>query len=572
MTADPAEAPESPYDDSDADLRKAVLHTFLVESEERLADMEEALVALERRPEDEDLVQEIFRCAHTLKGNALSLDFPKVSEFAHAMEDLLQRFRNRTLPVSSDAISLLLRGVDALRELVLVAPTGRGDLDAVRRDLLDRIRAASLDEAIADEPSRTGDAADTREPLSEWVESVRSDGGNGLGRTPTLRVDIGTLDRLVDLTGEIAIAEGRLRQSLQRHVGTIDDEVLEVHREVGRLFNDLQDVILRVRMVPVGPVFRQYVRTVRDIARSLGKSAQLVIEGEDVEVDTAIVESLKDPITHMIRNALDHGIEPPDVRSAKGKEPTGRITLRASRQAGHLVVDVEDDGAGMDRQKILDVAKAKGLVANHPRSDQEALRVIFEPGFTTSETVTELSGRGVGMDVVRKNVDTLRGVVAVESRADEGTRISVRVPLTLAVIEGFAVGVAGETFVIPLGAVLECLELPADARGRTDAVGVIHLRGSALPYLRLREFFGRTGSPAPRESLVVVRDQDARAGFVVDALYGERQAVIKPLGAPCGGARGISGATILGTGRVALIVDVPSVLRRLQRATPATAA
>jgi two-component system chemotaxis sensor kinase CheA len=274
----------------------------------------------------------------------------------------------------------------------------------------------------------------------------------------------------------------------------------------------------------------------------------------------------------MIRNALDHGIEPPDVRSAKGKEPAGRITLRASRQAGHLVIDVEDDGAGMDRHKILDVAKAKGLVADHPRSDQEALRVIFEPGFTTSETVTELSGRGVGMDVVRKNVDMLRGVVTVESRADEGTRISVRVPLTLAVIEGFAVGVAGETFVIPLGAVLECLELPADAHGRTDAVGVIHLRGSALPYLRLREFFGRTGSPAPRESLVVVRDQDARAGFVVDALYGERQAVIKPLGAPCGGARGISGATILGTGRVALIVDVPSVLRRLQRATPATAA
>ncbi len=561
--------PDSPSDESDAELRNAVLHTFLMESEDRLSDMEEALVALERRPDDGDLVQTIFRCAHTLKGNASSLAFPKVSEFAHAMEDLLQRFRARTLPVTSEAVSLLLRGVDALRELVLVAPAGRDDLGAARRELLDRIRSVSRRGEPSGDPIRTVAAGDTKESRAPAVGSVR-DAGPAPGRR-TLRVDIGTLDRLLDLVGEITIADGRLRQTLHRHAETIGG-VLDVHDEVGRLFGDLHELILAMRMVPVGPSFRPYVRMVRDIARSLGKSARLDIEGEEVEVDTTIVESLKDPITHMIRNALDHGIEPPAVRAAQGKAPVGRLTLRASRQAGHLAIEVEDDGAGIDRQKILSVARAKGLIADRVHGDQDALRMIFEPGFSTSETVTEWSGRGVGMDVVRKNVDALRGSVTVESRVGEGTRVIMRVPLTLAVIDGFAVGVAGDTVVIPLGAVLECVELPADARDRSDLVGMIHLRGSALPYLRLRALFGRVGPPASRESIVVVRDQDTRAGFVVDAVYGERQAVIKPLGAPCDGARGISGATILGTGRVALIVDVPGALRQLQRALSAVAA
>jgi two-component system chemotaxis sensor kinase CheA len=568
--AKPARPPDSPLDESDAELRKAVLHTFLMESEDRLADMEEALIALERRPDDDDLVQTIFRCAHTLKGNASSLGFSRLSEFAHGMEDLLQRFRSRTLPVTGDAVSLLLRGVDALRDLVLVAPTGRETADPVRRELLDRIRALSRERDRSGTAARAVVGEHAKDPQAPASDGVRHP-GHGSGRARTLRVDIGTLDRLLDLVGEIAIADGRLGQSLERHAATIGDS-LDVHRELGRLFDDLQEVILKVRMVPVGPSFRPYARMVRDLARSLGKSARLEVEGDAVEVDTTIIEALKDPITHIIRNALDHGIEPPDVRAAKGKPATGRITLRASRDTGHLMVQVEDDGAGLDRRKILDVAKTKGLSVDHVKSDQDALRLIFEPGFSTAETVTELSGRGVGMDVVRKNVDALRGLVTVESRAGEGTRIIMRVPLTLAVIDGFAVGVAGDTFVVPLGDVLECLDTPDELRGCSDPVGLINLRGSALPYLRLRALFGRTGDSSGRESVVVVRDQDTRAGLVVDALYGERQAVIKPLGAPCSSARAISGATILGTGRVALIVDVSAALRQLQRTLSAVAA
>jgi two-component system chemotaxis sensor kinase CheA len=570
---EPAKANDSPSDQPDAELRKAVVQTFLVEAEERLTEMEQALVALERRPDDEDLVQAIFRGAHTLKGNASTLDFPRLAEFAHAVEDLLQRFRSRTLPVTTDLVSLLLRGVDALRRMVMVAPSGRDDSDHADSDLLDRFRAASSQPAVSGRPSARGLPPATVARDSRPGDGVQDDAHHGFRRNRTLRIEIAKLDRLLDLAGEIAIAQGRLRQSLQRFVPAVGDEVLEAHRQVERLFSDLHEVILDVRMVPVGPLFRQYIRTVRDISHSLGKSARLVIEGENVEVDTTIVEYLKDPITHMIRNALDHGIEPPAVRTGKGKDAVGRITLRASHEGGHLVVHVEDDGAGLDRAKILKVAKAKGLVADHhARSDQETLRLIFEPGFSTSDAVTELSGRGVGMDVVRKNVDALRGSVAVESRKDVGTRITIRLPLTLAMIEGFAVGVADDTFVIPLGAVAECLELPADARGRMEASGVVDLRGEALPYLRLREFFGRTGPRPPRESLVVVRDQGNRAGFVVDALYGERQAVVKPLGGLFRGARGVSGATIMGSGRVALIVDVPSVLRRVHTTMPLAAA
>lgn len=556
---------EPPSDEADAELRQALLQTFLVEADERLTSMEEALVALERGPDDGDLLQAIFREAHTLKGNAWCLGLTQVSEFAHAMEDLLQRLRAGALNASSDLISLLLHGVDALRRLVPEAAAGRERIDPDCAELQRRFRdaVAHVPESEVSEPDagRASPVGGTHPERKDAIETAR-----------TLRIDIGRLDRMLDLTGEIAIVQGRLTQLLQRHAA-VGDDVLEVHHQASRLFNDLQDSILKARMVPIGPLFRQFVRPVRDIAHRLGKSARLVIEGDDVEVDTTIVEQLKDPITHMIRNALDHGLERPEVRRAKGKETTGRVTLRALHQAGHIVIEVQDDGAGLDRQKILDRAVAMGLVAERQhRSDRDTFRLIFEPGFSTSDTVTELSGRGIGMDVVRRNVDALRGSVAIESRRDAGTTVTVRLPLTLAIIDGFGVGVGDEVFVIPLSAVAECLEFPTKARGRAEAVGVLNLRGHALPYARLGALFGRPGPPALRENVVVVHDHVGRAGLVVDALLGARQAVIKPLGRLVRGARGVSGATILGDGRVALILDVPSVLRRLLASATAPAA
>jgi len=553
----------------DRDDRKALLHTFLAEAEERLIEMEETIVDLELRPDDEELVQTLFRGAHTLKGNASCLGFSRVSEFARALEDLLQRLRSRTLAVNSGLVTLLLRGVDALKQIVPDAVAGVEEIRpahlALQRQLADATPLAS-----EEGPAGTESAADARKrPFGRREGDARE----WLDRAKTLRVDIGKLDRMLNLTGEIAIAQGRLRQMLEKSAGRSGETILEAHREADRLFMELQEIILKVRMVPVGPIFRQYIRTVRDVARAHGKLARLVIEGEEVEVDTTIVECLKDPLTHMIRNALDHGIESPDRRKQAGKDATGRVTLRAFREAGNIVIQVEDDGAGLNRRKIIEKARAKGMLADgQPLSSDDVHRLIFEPGFSTAETVTDLSGRGVGMDVVRRYVDGLRGSIAIESRSGAGASVTIRLPLTLAIIEGFAVGVGGETYVIPLDAVIECVDLPPGERRRTEGRGMINLRGEALPYLRLRDLFPGAGDPSPREKVVVVKHHGWQAGLVVDELFGERQAVIKPLNKLFRGVPGISGATILGDGRVALILDVSNVLRHTPNHAAAEAA
>ena len=554
-----------PSDGMDLDDRRALLQTFLAEAEERLIEMEETIVDLELRPDDEELVQTLFRGAHTIKGNASCFGFSRVSEFAHALEDLLQRLRNRTLAVNSGLVTLLLRGVDALKQIVPDAVAGVEELQPAHL-ALQRQLADATPQAPEESPAGTESAADARKrPFGRREGDARE----WLDRTRTLRVDICRLDRMLNLTGEIAIAQGRLRQMLEKSAGRSGEAILEAHREADRLFMELQELILKVRMVPVGPIFRQFIRTVRDVARAHGKLARLVIEGEEVEVDTTIVEYLKDPLTHMIRNALDHGIESPDRRKQAGKDATGRVTLRAFREAGNIVIQVEDDGTGLNQRKIIDKARAKGLLADGQRlSSNDVYRLIFEPGFSTAETVTDLSGRGVGMDVVRRYVDGLRGSIAIESRSGAGASVTIRLPLTLAIIEGFAVGVGEETYVIPLDAVIECAELPPSARGRAEGCGMINLRGEVLPYLRLRDLFSSTGGPSPREKVVVVKHHGCQAGLVVDELFGERQAVIKPLNRLFRGTPGISGATILGDGRVALILDVPNVLRHtLNQAT-----
>jgi two-component system chemotaxis sensor kinase CheA len=376
----------------------------------------------------------------------------------------------------------------------------------------------------------------------------------------TLRVDMDTLDRMLNLSGEIAIARGRFKQMLEEKRTTA--ELLEAHRIMDMLSMELQELIMKIRMVPVGPMFRQHIRTVRDVARSHGKTARLFIDGEDVEVDTTVIEYLRDPLTHMIRNAMDHGIERPEERKAAGKDPCGRITLRAFHDSGSIVIQVEDDGAGFNRARILEKALSRGLISESQKlSDQAIYRLAFEPGFSTAETVTDLSGRGVGMDVVLRNVDALRGSIGIESHEGRGATLTVRLPLTLAIIEGFAVGVEQETYVIPLDRVSECLELPAEERGRAGDSGVIHLRGKPVPYVRLRHLFALGGTAPQRENVVIVQHGSGEAGIAVDTLYGESQCVIKPLGRLFHGLSGVSGSTILGNGRVALILDIPNLLR-----------
>ena len=315
-------------------------------------------------------------------------------------------------------------------------------------------------------------------------------------------------------------------------------------------------------MVPIGPLFHQYNRTVRDMAKSLGKMAQLRIEGEDIEVDTSVVEYLKDPLLHMIRNALDHGIEPPTKRKKSGKSQTGTITVRAAREAGNIVIEVMDDGAGLDKQKICEVAQKKGLVAEPQKlSESEVYQLIFEPGFTTASHVSDMSGRGVGMDVVRRNIQALRGSVHAASQPGVGTTVRVRLPLTLAIIEGFGVGVGEETYVIPVDQVIECVELPKEDHENARKDGVLQLRNEPLPFIYLKDHFGLPGERGGRQSVVVVQHETSRAGLAVNELYGATQTVIKTLPAVFKNVPGVSGSAILGDGRVALILDVPALFR-----------
>jgi two-component system chemotaxis sensor kinase CheA len=347
------------------------------------------------------------------------------------------------------------------------------------------------------------------------------------------------------------------------------EELRDAHSFSDALHYELQDTILKARMVPIGPLFHQYNRTVRDIAKSLGKMAQLRIEGEDIEVDTSVVEYLKDPLLHMIRNALDHGIEPPAKRKKSGKPQTGTITVRAAREGGNIVIEVADDGAGLDKQKICEVAQKKNLVAEPQKlSDPEIYQLIFEPGFTTASQVSDMSGRGVGMDVVRRNIQALRGNVHAASQAGMGTTVRIRLPLTLAIIEGFGVGVGEETYVIPVDQVIECVELPKEDQENARKDGVLQLRNEPLPFIHLKDHFGLSGERGARQSVVVVQHETSRAGLAVNELYGATQTVIKPLPAIFKDVPGVSGSAILGNGRVALILDIPALFRdfRLQEA------
>ena len=539
--------------------REKVVVSFLAESQEGLERSEQYLIAAETEAASAEMLDEIFRATHTIKGNASALDFPELAGFAHVMEDLLDAVRGGQVAVSRDVIALLLHGVDALRALVPAAAEGNDRLSPSH---------LGLKQLMADHASGkvTGATAAVSAPdahnFSEVPSPAAVPGASVLSaRNRTLRVDIEKLDHMLNLTGEIAIAQGRLRRMIAEVQGDEGRRLLEMHREGERLQKNLQEQVMGVRLVPVGPLFQQFARSVRDISQSHNKLARLEIDGADVEVDTRVLEHLKDPLLHMIRNAIDHGIELPEVRHSKGKNPCGALKLTAFHSAGTILIQLSDDGAGFNRQRIVAKARALNLLPEGEMiSDQELFNLVFTAGFSTADEVTDLSGRGVGMDVVRRNIDLLRGNIDIRSTEDQGTTIRIRLPLTLAIIEGFSVIANNETYVIPLEMITECLELPTDQIS-TERVGVINLRGEPLPFVRLREVFSAGGHPPARENVVVLHREDGLAGLAVDKLLGECQAIIKPLSRLFRGVPGVSGSTILDDGRVALILDVSTLLR-----------
>jgi len=381
-----------------------------------------------------------------------------------------------------------------------------------------------------------------------------------------VKVDAQKLDQLIDLVGELVIASEGARVTVGR---ARVPEMMEAMSRLGQIVEYVRDRALDMRMVPIGEVFQRFPRVVRDVAKELGKDIQLQISGAETELDKSMVDKLADPLLHIVRNAIDHGIEPVSERVAAGKRAQGRLRLHAFHESACIVIEIADDGRGLRREKILAKAIERGLVAADAElTDAQVHELLFMPGFSTAEVVTNLSGRGVGMDVVKRSVEELRGEIEIATRPGQGTRLRIRLPLTLAIIDGFQVAVEDTVYVIPLESVVECVAMSGAS---DDSHNLFSLRGEPLPYIRLREIFDAAPFDGARESLVVVSHGEQRVGLVVDRLIGDTQAVIKPLGSIFRGTRAVSSSTILGDGSVALILDVPTLVGRAAGAVSAGA-
>lgn len=524
--------------------RASIVQVFLDEVEENLTRAQETTLELEARPRDRELQQALFRCIHTVKGGADSLGFEGLTSLAHAVEDLLDDLRLGCAKVNPQLVSLLLESFDALRNATKQVRANGSDAGTVSPALVGRIQSARAEHSEVTVESRG--LAERRVVPAHATEAV--------GRHETVRVDMKKLDAALDLSGELSVALSRLEALVSTLPQGPSAGLIDAQRSVGQLHRELQDRIVALRMVPIGPTLRGFVRTVRDVALVNGKQARLSVQGGDVTVDANVIEQLREPMTHLVRNAIDHGIESIERRITAGKDPLGCLVVRARRDAGAIVVEFEDDGAGLSRQRIVERAKLLGLFDKQPENDAQIFALLFAPGFSTAERVTDLSGRGVGLDAVKRAVESLRGSVELSSVEGAGTKVTLRLPVSLALLDGFGVAFGQDAFVLPRDAVRECV-----AFGGTDtrSVGVIQMRSRSLPFLSLGALFQVDSQPANgRRHLIVLETGGNELGLVVDDVLGDQRVVVKPLGPLFREVHAVVGCAMAGDGSVALVLDV----------------
>jgi two-component system, chemotaxis family, sensor kinase CheA len=496
---------------------------FLAESREHMAQIDAALLELERGCDPTEPVTTMFRAAHTIKGMAAAMGYSGVSQIAHDLETTLDRVGKGGQSLSSPAIDALFQGFDVL--------------------------AAAIEAAVTGSPAGSGNDSGGQSGDAPEPESGRR----------TVRVDATRLDSLMNLVGELVIARGRLA-ALAEQIG--DGALDEAVNQASRLVSDLHEEIVRSRMVPVWQVFDRFPRLVRDTARSLGKEVELKVEGKEIELDRSMLDEIGSPLTHLIRNAIDHGVELPEERERLGKARAGRILLKAERERAAVAITVSDDGRGIDRSRVLARANALGLPAPAARelSNEELIRLLSKPGFSTADRVTDVSGRGVGIDAVDAKVRSLGGSIDIESEPGRGTTLVLRLPLTLAIMRALTVQVEGETYAIPLVHVVETVDARAvSISGPGERESMLH-REQSLPLLRLRSITGLPASGTRPGQVVIVDCAGRRAGILVDECVGQQEITVKQYDAIKGSAVCFSGATILGDGAPALILDVCSVV------------
>jgi two-component system chemotaxis sensor kinase CheA len=531
---------------------------FVGEALDHLGTIESVVLQLEGAPADVKLLNDVFRPFHTVKGNAGALGVTSVQELAHCVESLLDLARAGKHAMGPDEFDIVLRAVDLLTIMMQELPdrvaTGTPSSVTARRDALmeavDALIAGGSSAAIlaAEPEAEPTAAAGAARPVSRRASEAMS----------TIKVDTGKLDNLIDMVGELVIAQSILAEDPALARST-DERLGRRLAQLKRITSDLQRSAMSMRMVPIRQVFQKMSRLVRDLSKQSGKHIELVLQGEDTELDRKVVEDINDPLMHMVRNSVDHGIESRERRAAAGKPAQATLRLSASHEGGNVVIEIADDGAGLDTDRILAKAVANGLVAAGAQPPPDAIhQMIFQPGFSTAEKVTEISGRGVGMDVVRRNIDALRGRIDIHTTRGQGTTFSIRLPLTLAIVDGILVAVGHERFVIPAFAVRESLRPKADQiHSVYGQACMVQVRDRLIPSIHLGDLFGIAGAQHDITSatVVVLEDNGRPTALVVDELIGKQEVVIKSLGHTFEGVRGVAGGAILGDGRVGLILD-----------------
>lgn len=573
-----------------------LLEEFVSEASEHLDEIENALLKVEQDPSDENPIHSLFRSFHTIKGVSGFLELVPINKLSHDVESLLDLARNHKLVLDSDIISVLLQSRDRLLQLVQQVQIGlqtnkQPEQFIAVSDLINNVRKLALSNP-EDTPETSLEIETPQVEVAE-VEAPHVEDKAKKETLPTpsraaapqpdipamqaekpaveikdtsIRVNIDKLDTLVDSVGELVILESQLLNSLEG-IDRSDNSQLQKHlNQLRRIVRSLQNDALAIRMVPVRQTFRKMERLARELSRKLGKNVDFILSGEDTELDRTMVEVIGDPLVHMIRNAVDHGLEDPEARRRAGKDETGCIKLSAFHQGGYVVLELRDDGRGLSPDKIHKKALEKGLIqANQKFSDDEIFHFIFLPGFSTAEKLTDVSGRGVGLDVVRRNIEGLRGKVEIKSEYGKGTVFSIKLPLTLAIIEGLVVKVAGDTYILPATSIRVALKPEQSQLKRIHGRGeTLSLRGEIIPLFYLSHIFdSKSSARSAHDGIVVVIDAFNRTyGLVVDELISKQEVVIKSLGPVTKNLPGLLGGAILGDGSIALIVDPVNVVDR----------
>jgi two-component system chemotaxis sensor kinase CheA len=545
---------------------------YLEDAREQIATLDAALLRLEREGESGELAASVLGPLHTLKGNSGMIGFTGIKDFVHRLEEVFARARDGALALDAAVIDRLFEAATALRSAVeSAAAAGREqqDLSAAQ---------AAIAALVA---SGSGPAKPLAAPGAKLAEAAPL----ALARSSMVRVDFAKLDQLLNLVGELIVHRTKLHE-LARQIAEVlpgvGPELLEAVQRVSSASTQLQETIMDVRMLPVRHVFERFPRLVRDLARQQGKAIELVLQGEDTRVDKAVIDEIGEPLVHLIRNAIDHGIEPPAVRTAHGKPRTGTLLLSAAQESSQVVITLVDDGAGIDAAAVRAKAIERGVLQpGETLSDRDAIQLIFSEGFSTASSVTDVSGRGVGLDVVVRSMERLNALIEAETIPGAGTKFTLHLPLTLAIITVLMVETGGEVYALPSSAVVESLRYPKRELVRMNGRDTLRVRDRIVPMLHLAELFGRPGSEADDSYAVIVGRGEKRLGLSVDRLRGQQDVVIKALDAVVSEASvGIAGATILGDGRVVLILDVAQLfegrraraLRGRAAAEPQTAA